>query len=213
MRGPTVADARARVRVRPKFSVLSNSLAAILLLTSPIFGVMYWFAIPRRGVELVVIAHAIVVTIGLALLWRQLRVHSEATGTELIGNGIFSPVVRVPYERIARVLFVPTYVGAAPDPVTQLLVVDAEGKRLFRMRGSFWHAEDLVRLAAAVPAPLEVVPDPIPISDFYRTYPRSAYWFEDRRWLQITLVTAAVLAGFALTTFVMVELGLPVRFL
>ncbi len=69
--------------------------------------------------------------------------HCEVTDTELRGNGIFSPMVHVPLDRIRSVLLVPTYVGQAPEAVTQLLVRDARGRRLFRMRGNFWHPQDL----------------------------------------------------------------------
>lgn len=201
------------VRVRPKHSLLSNAFASIILGTTPLFAVIYWFASSRGGLELAILAHTIVVAVGLLLLWRQLSVFCEVTADELIGNGIFTPLVRVKLSDIRRVLLVPTYLGAAPEPVVQLLVTGAEGRRLFRMRGNFWRDADLRALAEALPVPLEEVPEAMSMRDFFRGYPGAAYWFEHRRPLQVAVIAVALLAALAVTVWVMGILGLPVRFL
>ncbi len=202
-----------RVLVHPKHSLLSNAFASIILGTTPVFGVVYWFASARGGLDLALLAHALVVTTGLLLLWRQLTVFCAVTDDELIGNGIFTPVVRVKLSDVRRVLLVPTYVGAAPDPIVQLLVTDGAGRRLFRMRGNFWRPGDLRALAEALPVPVEEVREPMTARDFFRTYPGAAYWFEHRRPLQVAVVTMAVLAAIAAAAWVMQLLDLPVRFL
>ena len=201
------------VRVRPKYSLLSNAFAAIVLGTAPIFGVMYWFAWERGGVEFVVLGNILVLATGLALLWRQLSVYCAVTETELIGNGIFSPLLRVPLASIRGVVLVPTYLGAAPDPALQLLVLGEDDVPLFRMRGNFWHEHDLRALAGALPVPTESVREPMSVQDFFRAYPGSAYWFENRRPLQVAVATVAVLLGLVVAVWVMTALGLPVRFL
>lgn len=202
-----------RLRVRPKTSLLSNAFASILLGTSPIFAVVYWFASSRGGVGLALLAHAIVVTIGLLLLWRQLSVFCAVTDDELIGNGIFTPLVRVKLSDIRRVLLVPIYVGAAPDPITQLLVTGDDSRRVFRMRGNFWRDDDLRALAAALPVPVEEAPEALASRDFFRSYPDAAYWFEQRKPLQVAVVTVLLLAALAVAVWVMRLLDLPVRFL
>ena len=204
---------RVRLRVRPKHSLLSNALASIVLGTTPIFVVAYWFASSRGGVELVAITHAAVLVIGLLLLWRQLRVHCAVTDDELVGNGIFTPLVRVRLDRIRRVMLVPTYLGAAPDPVLQLLVIGDDGRGLFRMRGNFWHAADVRALAGALPVPVEELTDPITTREFFTSYPGAAYWFEHRRPLQVAVVTVGLLLALAAAVWIMGLLGLPVRFL
>ena len=197
------------VRVRPKYSLLSNAFAAIVLGTAPIFGVMYWFAAARGGVEYVVLANILVLAAGLLLLWRQLSVYCAVTETELIGNGIFSPLVRVPLARIRGVVLVPTYLGAAPDPALQLLALGEGDVPLFRMRGNFWHERDLHELANALPCTVENVREPMSLQDFFRAYPGSAYWFENRRPLQVAIVAVAVLLGLAVAVWVMTALGPP----
>jgi hypothetical protein len=202
-----------RVHVRPRHSLLSNAFASILLGTTPLFLVAYWFASSRGGIEVVLLAHVAVVAIGLLLLWRQLRVFSAVTDDELIGNGIFTPLVRVRLADIRRVVLVPTYLGAAPDPIMQLLVTGDDGRRLFRMRGNFWRDADVRALAEALPVPVEDVAEAVALDDFFRAYPGAAYWFEHRRPLQVAVVTVGLLGALALGVWVMGLLGLPVRFL
>jgi len=202
-----------RVHVRPRNELLGEAFAAIVLGTTPIFAVVYWFTSTHGGRELALVSHAIVITIGLLLVWRQLRVFSAITDDELIGNGIFTPVVRVKLARIRHVHLVPTYLGAAPDPVLQLLVTGDDGRRLFRMRGNFWRASDLRELAAALPVPVEETRETITMREFFVGYPGSAYWFENRRPLQAAIAAVAVLAALLAAVWIMKLLGLPIRFL
>ncbi|GMA90179.1 hypothetical protein [Homoserinibacter gongjuensis] len=204
---------RMRVHVRPKRSLLGEAFAAILLGTTPIFAVVYWFTSTHGGMELAIIVHAVVIAIGLLLVWRQLRVFCAVTDDELVGNGIFTPLVRVKLASIRRVQLVPTYLGAAPEPVLQLLVTGDEGRRLFRMRGNFWRASDLRELAAALPVPAEETREVITMSEFFVGYPGSAYWFENRRPLQVAIATVLLLVALAAAVWIMNLLGLPIRFL
>jgi hypothetical protein len=204
---------RMRVHVRPKRSLLGEAFAAIVLGTTPIFAVVYWFTSTHGGMELAIIVHAVVIAIGLLLVWRQLRVFCAVTDHELIGNGIFTPLVRVKLASIRRVQLVPTYLGAAPEPVLQLLVTGDEGRRLFRMRGNFWRASDLRELAAALPVPVEETREVITMSEFFAGHPGAAYWFENRRPLQVAIATVLLLVALAAAVWIMNLLGLPIRFL
>lgn len=213
MGAETDAAQRVRVRVRPKFSLLGNAFAAVLLGTTPIFAVVYWFASTRGGMELAVVSHLVVLGTGLALVWRQLRVYCAVTDSELIGNGTFTPLTRARFTEVQRVLLVRTYIGAAPDPVLQLLAVGADGRRLFRMRGNFWHEADLRAVAAAMPSPTETPGEPLTMREFFTAYPGSAYWFENRRPLQAAILAVTVIAALVGAVWIMSLLGLPVRFL
>jgi hypothetical protein len=202
-----------RVLVKPRRSLLTTALLSAALAFIPVFGVLYWFAIDHGSWQAVAIVNVVVVLIGLALVARQLTVHAEVTETELRGNGIFTPMVHVPLDRIRSVILVPTYIGQAPDAVTQLLVRDARGRRLFRMRGNFWHAEDLRAVADSLPVRTVVVDEPIALSDFFRTYPDSAYWFEDKPGLRIVLIGGLIAAALGIAVWVMTILGMPIGFI
>src|SRR4051794_13539537 len=160
-----------RVLVKPRRSLLTTALLSAALAFIPVFGVLYWYAIQHDSWQAVAVVNVVIVVIGLALAARQLTVVAEVTETELRGNGIFTPMVHVPLDRIRSVIIVPTYVGQAPEAVTQLLVRDSRGRRLFRMRGNFWHPHDLRAIADALPVRPTVVQDPMAISEFFRSYP------------------------------------------
>ena len=196
------------VRISPRRSLLTTGFVSIIAAMVPVFGVLYWFAIPTGTWVTVFVVHVLVILASVAILFRQLTVYCAVTPTELIGNGIFSRMVRVPLDRIASVIFVQTYVGQAPEPVTQLLVRDSAGRPLFRMRGSFWHSADLYELADALPVIPVRVSEPMSIEEFFRAYPGSAYWFENRPILRLVAIAAAVAAIIAVAGLVMTMLGM-----
>jgi hypothetical protein len=197
------------VTVRPRRSLMRTGFLSIALAMVPVFGVLYWFSIQHRTWLVVLIVHAILTLLAFGVFCRQTMVHSAVTETELIGNGIFTPMVRVPLDRIASVLLVETYVGQAPEAVTQLLVRDAEGRRLFRMRGNFYEDGALQKIAAALPVTPAVVSEPVNLTDFFRSYPGSAYWFEHRPILRIVVFIVALVAALAIAAWVMTILGMP----
>ncbi|MFC5502907.1 hypothetical protein ACFPJ4_11705 [Lysinimonas soli] len=209
----STADPAPVVLVRPRRSLMVTAFVSIVLAMLPVFGVLYWFGVQHDTWFAVFVVHLALSIACLATLARQLTVYSAVTATELIGRGIFSPMLRVPLESIATVTIVPTYVGQSPDAVPQLLVRDREGHRLFRMRGTFWHPGDLTAIANALPVRATVVTEPLSIREFFRSYPGSAYWFENRPIMWVAVLAAAALLAFATTTWVMVIVGMPVAFL
>jgi hypothetical protein len=202
----------ALVTVRPRRSLLRSGFVSVVLAMIPLFGVLYWFSLEHGSWLIVFVVHLIVTIAACIVLIRQTTVYSAVTDTELVGRGIFSPLIRVPLSAITRVDLVETYVGQAPESVTQLLVRDAEGRRLFRMRGNFYHDGDLEKIAAALPAKAEVVSEPISITEFFRAYPGSAYWFEHRPILRIVVFVVALVIALAIAAWVMTILGMPVGF-
>lgn len=198
-----MASATMRVFVRPRRSLVSTAFISIALGMLPVFGVLYWFGVQHRSWQIVLVVHLVLVVACVGALIRQLSVFSAVSDTELSGRGIFSPVERIPLDRIASVVMVPTYVGQAPEPVTQLLVRDSAGRRLFRMRGNYWHSGDLAAIANALPVTPQVVKDPISVREFFRSYPGSAYWFENRPLIRVGMVVAAILLVVAITALIL----------
>jgi hypothetical protein len=183
------------VAVRPRRSLIRTGFISIVLAMIPLFGVLYWFSIEHDSWLVVFVVHLVVTALAVVVVVRQLTVYSAVTRTELIGRGIFSPMIRVPLDKIAAVHLVETYVGQAPESVTQLLVTDEEGKRLFRMRGNFYQDGALQAIAAALPVKAQVASEPIGITEFFRNYPGSAYWFEHRPILRLVVFAVSLALG------------------
>jgi hypothetical protein len=200
------------ISVRPRRSLITTGFVSVVLAMIPLFGVLYWFSIEHDSWLVVFVVHLIVTVLAVLAVIRQLTVFSAVTETELIGRGIFSPMVRVPLDKIAAVHLIETYVGQAPESVTQLLVTDEEGRRLFRMRGNFYRDGDLKAIATALPVPTQTTAEPIGITEFFRTYPGSAYWFEHRPILRIVVFAVSLALALAIAAWVMTILGMPVGF-
>ncbi|HWH98398.1 MAG TPA: hypothetical protein VNS80_08545 [Pseudolysinimonas sp.] len=198
------------VRIAPRRSLMVSALVSILVVFIPVSAVLYWFAIPRGQVVWIALLQVVIVGAAFALLWRQLTVDTVVADGELRGRGIFSPMERVPLEKIASVDIVPVYVGQSPETVPQFLVRDADGRRLFRLRGTFWHASDLMKIADALPVPARISREPMSYPEFFAAYPGSAYWFENRPWLVAGLVAVVVVACIAVAIGMMTLLGMPI---
>lgn len=198
------------VRIVPRRSLLVSALVSIVVVLVPVSGVLYWFAAPRGQGAWVAIAQCVVVGFALVLLFRQLTVDTVVADGELRGRGIFSPMERVPLERIAQVDIVEVYIGQSTETVPQLLVRDAAGRRLFRLRGTFWKPGDLERIAAALPVETTVAPEPMTITEFFEAYPTSAYWFENRPWLVATVLAVVTAAAVGIAVGVMTLIGMPI---
>jgi hypothetical protein len=198
------------LRIVPRRSLLVSALVSTLAVVLPVSALFFWFAIPRGQGIFVVLALAIVIVAALGVLLRQLCVDTVVTPTELRGRGIFSPMVRVPLDRIASVILVPSYVGQASEPVTQLLVQDADGHRLFRLRGNYWHPGDLRKVASALPVATTSVAEPMTLPEFYAAYPGSAYWFENKPWVTAALFAVVVVVCVGIAVGVMRLLDMPI---
>ncbi len=203
----------ASLVIRPRRSLLTTAFVSIVLAMVPLFGVLYWFAADHGSVTVVLVVHLVVIGLCLGLLFRQLAVFSAVDATHLSGNGIFSPLERVALDRVAQVDLVETYVGSSAESVTQLLIRDAQGRRLYRLRGAFWHPADVLAFADALPVRTRLAPEPISIAEFFREYPGSAYWFENRPALIVSAIAGAVLVVFGVAVIVMGAIGMPIGFL
>lgn len=197
------------LRIAPRRSLLVSALVSSLAVVIPVSVLFFWFAIPRGQAIFVVLALVILVVAATAILLRQLCVDTVITSTDLRGRGIFSPMVKVPLDDIASVTLVPTYVGQSAEPVTQLLVRDAEGRRLFRLRGNYWHPGDLRKVASALPVATMVVGEPMTLPEFYAAYPGSAYWFENRPWVTVLLFAVVIAVCVGVAVGVMRLLDMP----
>lgn len=197
-----MASATMLVHVRPRRSLVSTAFISIVAGMLPIFGVLYWFGIQHGSWRIVLAVHLAIIVACVGILIRQLSVFSAVSETELSGRGIFSPVERIPLDQIDSVVMVPTYVGQSPEPVTQLLVRDPDGKRLFRMRGNFWQSGDLTAIANALPVTPQVVKDTMSVREFFQNYPGSAYWFENQPLVRVGMAVAAILLIVAITALI-----------
>ncbi|PJJ71100.1 hypothetical protein CLV46_0637 [Diaminobutyricimonas aerilata] len=197
------------VHIRPRRSLLRTSLITFAAASVPIFGALYWYSASAGGWTSVLAVQLVVTAVCVVSYLLQLRVYAAVSGGVLHGNGIYSPVVRVPLADIRRVVLTQVYSPGASDTTTQWTAVDEGDRCLFRLRGHYWHADDLRRLAAATGAPVETDDEAISEKEFFARFPGSAYWFDGRPWLRVVLIAAALLVSVAVVAFLMNAVGVP----
>jgi hypothetical protein len=164
--------------IRPKRSLLRAGILTAVVLTTPLFAVLYWYTSAHGTWHWVLAAHLFVALLCALAVLRQTKIFAGVTAERLVGNGIFSRTVSVPIAGIQGVVFAKVYPRDSPETATQFVALDPTGRCRFRMRGQYWHLADLEAIAAALG--VEVTQDPQPLNqhEFFEKYPGSKYWFE-----------------------------------
>jgi len=192
--------------IRPKLEMNRTAVFAFFLVSIPIFLVLYWYTAPYGAWRTLVIAVQVTLAVVcLGLLLRQTRVYSAVSATAVEGNGIFSPSVTVPIEDIRCVELLPVYRTHPNEANTQLIVLGHDGRCLWRLRGQFWHPEDMRAIAGAIGRPITTSSTPLSEDDFFAKYPGSAYWFERSVRARLA-VTGAVTLAVGLTLLALMAL-------
>ncbi|TPW77343.1 hypothetical protein [Schumannella soli] len=200
----TMTTPTTLVYARLRRSILVGAITALVLALVPVTVAL---VVLGDGLLPTVLIESAIVIACVVIGLRQLTIHVRLTDRELSGNGIFSPMVRVDLDDVHEVLLVPTFVGSAPEPVLQLLVRDATGRRLFRLRGNFWDDGLLEKLAAALPVPVQTIAEPVTSKSFFETYPGSEYWFENKPWLRVAAILGVGLLVLGVAAGAMLALG------
>jgi hypothetical protein len=195
------------VRVRPRRSVLVMAVVSLCAALVPVTAMLALLASASGNWLTASIVEVVIVAICVVLGARQIGLYTQVTTTVLEGNGWMTPTVRVPLDRIAEVHVVDTYAGQSSETITQLLVLDAEGRRLFRLRGNFWNVGALDEVAAALPVAAQYGEEPVSLRSFFTEFPSSEYWFENKTWLKVGAIVLGCAAAAGLALWVMTALG------
>ncbi|GAB3038926.1 hypothetical protein GCM10027052_18390 [Parafrigoribacterium mesophilum] len=115
-----------------------------------------------------------------------------------------------PLGAVYRVILAEIYRSSSAETWHELLVTDAENKRLLRMRGVFWGESEIRRVAAAIPLPLTEIPEPVTRRMFVTAHPESVDWYERSRTLAALGLCAALIAAIGIVVGLMALAGVPV---
>lgn len=171
-------DVARTVVLRPYRDLFTRGLTAVLALTTPVFAVLYWLTIPGGDWPFVLAAHVLVV---LATI---IGVYGFFSATITLGadgvreRGFFGRTRLVRPVDVAAILLVRLYDGSTLDTLPQLFVTGHDGRVLLRMRGQFWSAEDMERVAEELDRPVTRPEEFMTMTQLRRTSPELLYWFE-----------------------------------
>ncbi len=204
----TAQRAGARAMVRPRRSLVRRLSLTFAGATSPVFLALYILAIPRGSGVIVLAGHALVVLGFILVLTRRTRQVIWVTDSAVVRIGLFGGPRVTPRASIAHLVLTETYRTNAPDTATQLLLQDADGRRLMRLDGVFWDGDAIARLVAA----LEIAPadatDPMTAREYSERYPGSAFWYQ-RRGMPTLSVLVGLVAFAAVVLALMAITGIP----
>jgi len=168
------------IRLRPHGHLFRQTAIAILLLLTPIFGVIFWLTIPNGTWLPVVVAMLVLMLIvGLAMI-AFYRTSIWVSRLSLTERGFFGRIVSIPADSIDSVLLLELYQSGTLDTHPQLFVTDHDGRFLLRMRGQYWSRDDMDAVADLLEVPIIQVPDPVTLRELHQARPELLYWFERR---------------------------------
>jgi hypothetical protein len=171
-------DPEAVIRIRPHGHLFRQTTVALLLLLTPVAGVILWLTIPN-GTWLPVVVALLIVMLHFGLAMIAFYRTSIWVGRSFIAErGFFGRMRRMPAESIDSIMLLELYQTGTLDTHPQLFVTDADDHVLLRMRGQYWSREDMESVAEHLEAPLIHVPDPLTLRDLGELRPELLYWFE-----------------------------------
>ncbi|KQO95445.1 hypothetical protein [Leifsonia sp. Leaf264] len=174
-----VGDVRAQM-FRPRSPLFGQIAVATVVLTVPVFAVLYWVMVPVGGWLVVAALQALVmIIIGVAVVAsRNVYVKLHDWGVE--DHWPFGFTNRVQSSEVDTILLIDLYTGNGMETVPQLFALDAHDKLILRMRGQVWTRSAIQQVAARLGAPVVHAPVPMTLTDFTRIEPHLLAWFERR---------------------------------
>lgn len=179
--------------VRPRASLVRTSVTAAVAAVVPVLVALLWLSGPAGQVPAVLSVTGLVVVVCLLAWLRFRRVHVAVTSTQLVKRPFDGRRVRVERADVREVVLATTFREHSTETVGQLMALAADGTCLLRLRGTFWTDEALDAVADALDVPVTRTERPVPLAQFYRSWPSGRRWYEGRRW--VTALVALAGAG------------------
>ncbi|WP_148040115.1 hypothetical protein [Cryobacterium tepidiphilum] len=184
---------------RPKRILWLGAWMTFGALTIPLFFTLYFLTIPTGTWVPFAVAHAVLV-LAFAVVAQRLK----AAGVLLAPDGIrereyFSRMAFTPVEAIATVMVVKLVDSYGEDVSRQLFMLDAEGRRLLRLRGQLWHAADFDRVVEYFSVPVRYIEPAMTWPEFRRSLGGNLAWWE-RRPILTNAILIAIFVAVAVST-------------
>lgn len=210
-KGNIVSNAHdAPLVVRPRRRLLRDGLLAIGLVLGALVVPLLFFAIPSGDLVVVVGAGLAVAALTAAGVADYSRSSVTVAGHALFKRSFLAQPLRVELADIAAVHLVEVYISGTTQTVPQLLALDEDGRRLFRMRGQYWTRHGMALVAAATGATVIETTEALTQREFHAAWPQAAYWYENRPGLAALGFVGVLIAAAAIVYGMLALAGVPV---
>ena len=198
------------VWLRPRRGLLWSGVLVLIIVPLPIVATLVTLGVPDGSWPFALIGGAISILVFFVGLHLFRTTYVVISSTQITERGFFSRPASTPISAVSSVVLTHTFSTSSSETLPQLIVRNDRSERILRMRGIFWTEQTMRAAAAAIGSPLEEPVDALTPRQFFEQYSGSAYWFENRRGLGVTIVVVIGLACIGLVLGLMRLLGLPV---
>jgi len=178
-------------RVMPIQALGRTALLSGAFSLLPVFAVVCYLTRQSSCLVGVLVAEAVVAIVFMTVYIRFRRVYSAVDHTHFHKRRMLLPPTAIERSRLDRLLVNRIYRSGSTHALTQLLGVDALGRRVLAMSGLFWTDADIQAVIDALD--VKTVVDTMPMSrrDYYRAFPTAREWYRSRP----VFVSLVVVAG------------------
>ena len=198
------------VRLRPRRGLVWSGVLVLIIVPLPIVATLITLGVPNGSWSIALICGAISIVVFFIGLCLFCTTDIVISSTQITERGFFSRSTSTPISAVNSLVLAHTFRTSSSETLPQLIVRNDRNERILRMRGIFWTEQTIREAAAAIGSPLEEPVDAVTSRQFFEKYPGSAYWFENRRGLGVTLLVVIGLACIGVVLGLMRLLGLPV---
>ncbi len=168
--------------LRPRRSLTRAVGLPVVALLVPVILTVAWLVSPlgSAAVGLTAVVVVVLAALGVAAYISYQRTEVVVSPHGIVERGFLGRLHSVARRDMADVLRIDTYRGDTLETVHQLFVVDADGRCLFRMRGTFWDDQSLDAIAEVLALEETVRSEPVTLTELRASDPHLLYWFEGR---------------------------------
>lgn len=166
------------VRLLPDRRFLRNGLVAVAIVTSLVFGALYWVTAPHQSWPALLVAHLAVLLATAVLAVVYLRAGITVSADEVRVFGCFHATRRIRRDDIAAITTMNVFRSVTMDSLPHLYVSGPHERVLLRMRGEFWAREDMDRVAAVLRIRPTPVADPLALAELRANYDALVPWWQ-----------------------------------
>ncbi|ROQ36752.1 hypothetical protein EDF46_3299 [Frondihabitans sp. PhB188] len=194
----SVADVRSgspdasRAFVRPLPALGRTALVSGAFSLLPVFAAILWLTHGSWLQPVAVFAEVVVTAVFFVVYIRFRLVFTSVTATHFVKQRMVLPTTAVDLSLIDRVLVNRVYRGGSTEALTQMLAVDAMGRRLFAMNALFWSDADITTISDALDGQTTVDLSPMSRREYFREFPMARGWYLSRAAMITYVVSACV---------------------
>lgn len=160
--------------LRPRPSIVRSTALSVVFSAVPLVVALVWVSFPVRTLAVLVTAVVVLAAVvGLAFV--RLRFAFVGVGPQIVTvRGLVTPARTVPRADVAGLVLGTTFGSSVDRTTRELVALDADGSRLFRMRADVWGDDAIDEVVDALGVQIDELRRPMPARDFARRTLRSA---------------------------------------